>query len=100
VLGVTEHQRNSGVDNSEVALDLSHLRRETRTALELAVVASAPEDLLDRLAWAAGLLEAIVELPSNSPPVLALVPKLSKRARGTLEQWNRWQAERLAKNQA
>jgi len=97
---MSEHQRNTGVDNSEAALDLSHLRRETRTALELAVVASAPEDLLDRLAWAAGLLEAIVELPSNSPPVLVLVPRLAKRARNTLAQWSRWQAERLAKDQA
>ena len=97
---MTEHQRNTGVGNSEAALDLSHLRRETRTALELAVVASAPQDLLDRLAWAAGLLEALVELPPNSPPVLALVPKLTKRARSTLEQWNRWQAERLARDQA
>ena len=97
---MTEHQRNTGVENSEAALDLSHLRRETRTALELAVVASAPQDLLDRLAWAAGLLEAIVELPPNSPPVLALLPKLTKRARSTLEQWTSWQAERLAKDQA
>jgi hypothetical protein len=86
--------------HSEEALDVSQLRRETRTALQLAVVASAPQELIDRLAWAAGLLEAIVELPSNSPPVLVLVPKLTTRARSTLEQWNVWQAERLAKEQA
>lgn len=97
---MAKRQQDTGVDNPEVALDLSHLRRETRTALELAVVASAPQDLIDRLAWAAGLLEAIVELPSNSPPVLALVPKLTKRAKGTLEQWSGWQAERLARDQA
>ena len=97
---MAEHQRDKGVDKSEAAVDLSHLRRETRTALELAVVASAPQDLIDRLAWAAGLLEAIVELPSNSPPVLALVPKLTKRARSSLEQWSGWQAERLARDQA
>ena len=98
--GVEKHQRDTGVENSEVTLDLSHLRRETRTALELAVVASAPQDLIDRLAWAAGLLEAVVELPSNCPPVLALVPKLTTRARSTLEQWSGWQAERLARDQA
>ena len=92
---MTKHQRDTGVDNSEAALDLNHLRREIRTSLELAVVASAPHEMIDRLAWAAGLLEAIVELPPNSPPVLALVPKLTKRARSTLEQWSGWQAERL-----
>ena len=97
---VPKHQPDTGVDNSEAALDLSHLRRETRTALELAVVASAPQDLIDRLAWAAGLLEAIVELPSNSAPVLALVPKLTTRAKRTLLQWSDWQAERLARDQA
>jgi len=97
---VAKHQPDTGVDNSEATLDLSHLRRETRTALELAVVASAPQDLIDRLAWAAGLLEAIVELPANSPPVLALVPKLTKRAKSTLEQWSDWQTERLARNRA
>ena len=97
---MAERQRDTEVDNSEAALDLSHLRRETRTALELAVVASAPQDLIDRLAWAAGLLEAIVELPLNSPPVLVLVPKLTTRARSTLEQWSGWQAERLARERA
>jgi hypothetical protein len=61
----------------ETPLDLSHLRREARTALELAVVALAPSDLVDRLAVVAGLLEAIVELPPNSAPVLALLPNLS-----------------------
>jgi hypothetical protein len=58
-------------DASDTQLDLSHLRRETRTALELAVVAPAPTALVDRLAWAAGLLEAIAELPADAPPVVA-----------------------------
>jgi len=31
-------------------LDLSHLRRQARTALELAIVELAPNDLIDRLA--------------------------------------------------
>ena len=97
---MAEHQRDKGVDKSEAALDLSHLRRETRTALELAIVALAPQDLVDRLAWAAGLLEAVLELPSSSPPVLVLMPKLTTRARSTLEQWSGWQAERLAREEA
>ena len=61
---------------SQTHLDLSHLRRETRTALELAVVALAPFELLDGLAAAAGLLEALEELPRDSPAVVALVPPL------------------------
>jgi hypothetical protein len=47
-------------------MDFSHLRREARTALELAIVALAPSALVDRLATAAGLLEALVELPKDS----------------------------------
>lgn len=81
-------------------LELGHLRREIRTALELAVVALAPFDLIERLAAAAGLLEALVELPSRSPPVLALVPKLTERSNATLKDWQKWQAERLAKGKA
>ncbi len=81
-------------------LDLSHLRREMRTALELAVVALAPANLIDRLAAAAGLLEAIVELPLDSPPVVALVPKLLKRARGALVDWNDWRRKHLREGKA
>jgi hypothetical protein len=83
------------VAHGESQLDLSHLRRESRTALELAVVAMAPSELIDRLATSAGLLEALVELPSDSPPVLALVPKLATRTRSTLEDWQKWHHEHL-----
>ena len=38
-----------------------HLCREAKTALELAIAALAPSDLVDRLAMAAGLLDAIAE---------------------------------------
>ena len=72
--------------------DLNHLRREIRTALELAVVAMAPSELIDRLAIAAGLLEALIELPANSPPVIALVPQLVVRAKSAFSDWQRWQA--------
>jgi hypothetical protein len=78
-------------------LSLSHLRRETRTALELAVVALAPSELLERLAASAGLLEALVELPASSPPALALVPGLIERTRDSLEDWQTWQRENLEK---
>ena len=78
-----------------MSLDLSHLRRDARTALELAVVALAPGELVDRLAVSAGLLEALVELPTDSAPVIALVPKLVTRTRSALDDWQKWHHEHL-----
>jgi len=82
---------------TKAELSLSHLRRETRTALELAVIALAPSTLLERLAASAGLLEALIELPSNSPPALALMPGVVDRTRQALEDWKAWQRENLEK---
>ncbi|HTP24901.1 MAG TPA: hypothetical protein VMK12_04480 [Anaeromyxobacteraceae bacterium] len=87
-------------NEGETPLELSHLRRETRTALELAVTALAPFDVIDRLAAAAGLFEAIRELPPNSPPVVALVPRLMKRANSAVQEWQRWYRVHLAKVKA
>jgi len=74
-------------------IDAVHLRREIRTAVELAIIALAPTDLVERLAAAAGLLEAIAELPLDAPPVIALTPKATERAREALDSWLRWQAD-------
>jgi hypothetical protein len=84
-------------DRAESQMDLSHLRRESRTALELALVAMAPSELVDRLAAVAGLLEALVELPTDSAPVIAVVPRVTTRARSTLEDWQKWHHEHLEK---
>lgn len=84
--------RRSQSRDFEGQLDLSHLRREMRTALELAVVMLAPASLIDRLAAAAGLLEALVELPGDSTPVIALVPRVVKRSQVALEKWQEWRA--------
>jgi len=78
-------------------LDISHSRREVRTALELAVVTLAPTELVDRLAAAAGLLEADGELPTDSAPVIALVPSVEIRTKRALDDWQKWQAEHLEK---
>ena len=77
------------------AMDLRHLRRETRTALELAVVALAPAKLIDRLALSTGLLEALSELPIDSPPAIALVTRVLPRTQEALEDWQRWQTAHL-----
>jgi hypothetical protein len=75
-------------------LDLSHLRREARTALELAIVELAPNDLIDRLALITGLLEALAELPADSAPAIALGPPTADRARVALAAWRAWSADR------
>jgi len=97
---VSKRQRTSGTTPQGAPMDLSHLRREARTALELAVIALAPPGIIDELACSAGLLEALVELPSNSPPVMALVPKLVKRTREALDAWQDWQASYFVKGSA
>lgn len=79
----------------DAPLDLVHLRREARTALELAIVAMVPPSLMDRLAVVTGLLEALAELPPESPPARALVPATATRAREAIEAWHRWEAEHL-----
>jgi hypothetical protein len=78
-------------------MDLSHLRREARTALELAVVALAPAPLIDRLASTAGLLQALSKLPADSPPVLATMPRTLSRAKNALEEWRAWQEQQRGK---
>lgn len=88
-------RQRSGAERTQ--LDLSHLRRETRTALELGVVALAPSELIDALARVAGLLEAITELPTDSAPVIALVPGLVRRAKSALQDWNTWHRAYLDK---
>jgi hypothetical protein len=71
-------------------LDFSHLRRDARTALELAIVQLAPTELIEALALVAGLLEALAELPTDSPPTIALGPPTVERARVALDKWRNW----------
>jgi len=77
--------------------ELRHLRREVRTALELAAVALAPEDLIDGLAAAAGLLEALEELPADDEPVATLAAHAARRARGSLAAWQHWRERHVAR---
>jgi hypothetical protein len=90
-------QPRTDPEDRDTSLDLSHLRRDTRTALELAVVALAPLELIDRLAASVGLLEALAALPTDSAPVIALVPKLVTRTRSALGDWQKWHGEHLEK---
>jgi hypothetical protein len=78
-------------------MELRHLGRDLKSSVELAIVALAPAELVDRLAVAAGLLDAVCELPVDSPPVAALVPKLLSRGRSALDEWTQWESEHLGK---
>jgi len=84
-------QKNTEAGNA-THLDIRHLRRETRTALELAIVALAPTALVDRLATAAGLLEALAQLP-KSAPAAALTPSAVERAHAALAAWQQWETK-------
>jgi len=77
---------------TEEALRVSHLRREVKTALELAVAALAHAQVIDGLATAAGLLEALNEFPPQSAPVLATRPRAIDLAERSLQAWRDWQA--------
>jgi cellulose biosynthesis protein BcsQ len=76
--------------------ELGQLRQEARVALDLAVVALAPSQLVERLAAAVGLLESLGDLPSGSPPVVAMVPDTMARARRSLNDWRAWHKQHLA----
>jgi hypothetical protein len=77
-------------------MELRHLGRDVKTALELAIVGLCPGELVDRLATAAGLIDAIAELPMDSPAVGAMVPAVSARALRALEGWNEWREGHLS----
>jgi len=81
-------------DEPTTRLDLTHLRREARTALELAIVDLAPTDMIERLALVTGLLEALSELPADSAPAIALGPSTADRARVALKVWRDWSITR------
>jgi len=75
---------------SDAQKELAQLRQEAKVALDLAVVALAPSQLIEHLALSVGLLESLGELPADSPPVLALVPKTIARSKSSLDEWRSW----------
>ena len=77
---------------SASALHANHLRREVKTALELAVASMSPTEIVDRLAVAAGLLEALAEFPSDAAPVVATAPRATAIADEALKAWRAWEA--------
>ena len=87
-------------DRKTSQMELRHLEREVKTAVELGIVGLCHPELLERLAAICGLLDATAELPVDSPPVAVLVPKLVARANTALREWAAWQEEHLRKASA
>src|SRR3954467_3803057 len=85
-------RRSPEQQRTDEALRVSHLRREVKTALELAVAALAHAEVIDGLATAAGLLEALKWLPKPAAPVLAPWPRATELAERSLQVWRDGQA--------
>lgn len=82
------------MSGSETKLDRRQLRRETRTALELAIAALAPPGIVDGLAAVTAILEALEELPPEAAPVRATSETIVARGRIALDAWRVWRASR------
>jgi hypothetical protein len=74
------------------ALKPAHLRRDVKTALELAIALLAPREIVDELATAAGLLEALSQFPVDAAPVVATTPRAIELAHTALGEWQKWEA--------
>jgi hypothetical protein len=81
-------------------MQLNHLQREVKTALELALVALAPTALLDQLAIAAGMLDALRDLELADATRFPLVARIRERADRALADWRSWQAQHPPKAHA
>ena len=73
--------------------EMRHLLRTLKTSLELAIVARAPTDLLNRLGRVSGLLDAVSQLPIEGP-AQALIPGLIADGLSAVDAWQNWQRGR------
>lgn len=82
----------------ELSLDkpteIRHLLRDVKTSLELAIVARAPSDLVNRLARVAGLLDAVSQLPFGAGPARDMTADLIADALSAVELWRVWEKSR------
>ena len=73
--------------------EVRHLLRTVKTSLELAIVARAPADLLNRLGRVAGLLDAVSQLPVEGP-AQAMTTGLIADGLAAVDAWQKWQQGR------
>lgn len=74
--------------------EVRHLLRSLKTSLELAIVARAPSELVNRLGRVAGILDAVSQLPIDEGPVQALIPGLIADGLDAVDAWDKWQRAR------
>ena len=68
------------------------LHQQIADALDLAIAADAPFQLLQKLAATSGFLQALRLVPKH-----ALMSRIVASAGHAMAEWQRWQAERQAK---
>lgn len=82
----------------EVHLDkiseMRHLLRAVKTSTELAILARAPTELVNRLGRASGLLDALSQLATDAGPARELSGVLIADGVAALEQWRAWDRAR------
>ena len=87
-----------GMAETEVHLDklseMRHLLRAAKTSTELAILARAPTELVNRLARVSGLLDAVSQLDVDAGPARELTPSLIADALATIESWRSWEKAR------
>jgi len=81
-------------DDINKSTEIRHLLRTVKTALELAIVALAPVDLINRLGRASGLLDAVSQLPLDGGPAQAMTVGLVNDARAAVDTWKKWEKGR------
>ena len=74
--------------------EVRHLLRTVKTSLELAIVARAPTELVNRLGRVSGLLDAVSQLPVTDGPAQAMTAGLIAEGLAAVGAWHNWQQGR------
>ena len=74
--------------------EMRHLLRTVKTSVELAIMARAPSDLVNRLARASGLLDALSQLPTDEGPARDMTAAVLADALSAVELWRVWENAR------
>jgi hypothetical protein len=78
----------------DTATEMRHLLRTVKTSLELAIMARAPYDLVNRLARVSGLLDALSQLPTAEGPARDMTVTVLADALSAIELWRVWERAR------
>jgi len=81
-------------DHIDKQTEVRHVLRRVKTALELAIVARAPTELLNRLGRVSGLLDAVSQLPVAEGPAQAMTGELIADGMAAVVAWEKWQQGR------